>query len=83
MVEDFYNGHLNLSWINYGLIVLIPKIKEATNIKQFRPLCMLNVFYKLSTKLMAIRLMSVAEEVISKTQTAFVKQHAIKVKSLK
>jgi hypothetical protein len=33
MMEVFYNGQLNLSRINYGIIVLLPKIKEVLNIK--------------------------------------------------
>jgi hypothetical protein len=31
--ELFYKGELNLSRLNYGLISLIPKLKEANNIK--------------------------------------------------
>jgi hypothetical protein len=49
-MEDFYNGSLNLSRLNYGIIVLIPKLKEADNIKQNRSICPLNVFYNLFTK---------------------------------
>jgi hypothetical protein len=33
MFEKLYNGELNLSRINYGVISLIPKLKEANNIK--------------------------------------------------
>jgi hypothetical protein len=36
MFEKFYKGKLNLSRLNYGMISLIPKLKEANNIKQFR-----------------------------------------------
>jgi hypothetical protein len=50
LLEDFYNGRLNLSRLNYGIIVLIPKIREVVNVKQFMPICLLNVFYKLFTK---------------------------------
>jgi hypothetical protein len=39
----FYNGELNLSRLNYELISLIPKLKEANNIKQFRPICLLGL----------------------------------------
>jgi hypothetical protein len=73
MMEVFYNGQLNLSRINYGIIVLLPKIKEVLNIKQYRPIHLLNVFYKLFTKVLAIRLMEVVNDIISLNQTGFIK----------
>jgi hypothetical protein len=33
MFETFHRGELNLSRLKYGLISLIPKMKEANNIK--------------------------------------------------
>jgi hypothetical protein len=77
MMEDFHKGELNLSRISYGIIVLLPKIKEVANIRQYRPICLLNVFYKLFTKVLAIRLMGVAQDIISETQTAFIKERYI------
>ena len=41
MVNDFYMGHLDISRLNYGVITLVPKVKEANNVKQFRPICLL------------------------------------------
>lgn len=35
MVKDFYEENLDLKRLNYGVIFLIPKIKEANNISQF------------------------------------------------
>jgi hypothetical protein len=72
MLEDFYYGKLNLSRLNYGIIVLIPKIKEVVNVKQFRPICLLNVFYKFFTKVLASRLTGVADDIISENQTTFI-----------
>jgi hypothetical protein len=46
MFQKFYLGELNLSRLSYGLISLIPKLKEANNIKQYRPICLLGVDYK-------------------------------------
>jgi hypothetical protein len=73
MLEDFYDGKLNLSRLNYGVIVLIPKTREVVNIKQFRPIYLLNVFYKLFTKILASRLMEVVDDIISENQTTFIK----------
>jgi hypothetical protein len=52
MFHDLFRGELNLSRLNYGLISLIPKLKEAHNIKQYRPICLLNVDYKWFTKVL-------------------------------
>jgi hypothetical protein len=57
--------------INYGLISLIPKTKEANTIKQFRPISLQGVDYKWFTKVLAGRLTKVAESMISKTQIAY------------
>jgi hypothetical protein len=37
------------------------------------PICLLNVFYKLFTKVLASRLMEVAGDVISEYQTTFIR----------
>jgi hypothetical protein len=67
MFEKFYKGELNLSRLNYGMISLIPKLKEANNIKQYIPICLLGVDYKWFTKVMTRRLTTVVESIISKT----------------
>jgi hypothetical protein len=58
MMEDFHNNNLDLSRINYGIIILLPKLmKEVVNIKQYMSICLLNVFYKTFTKVLTIKLM--------------------------
>jgi hypothetical protein len=71
MFQKFYVGDLNLSRLNYGLISLIPKLKEENNIKQYRPTYLLGVNYKWFTKVMTKRLTIVVVSISSKTQTAF------------
>ena len=51
MFEEFYESKLDLSRLNYGTITLIPKIKEANQIQQYRPICLLNVFLNFFPKL--------------------------------
>jgi hypothetical protein len=67
MFQNLYRGRLNLSRLNYGMISLIPKIKEANDIRQYRPICLLNVDYKWFTKVLTMRLTPYAEKIISKT----------------
>ena len=73
MANDFYLGNLDISRPNYGVITLIPKIKEANNIRQFRSICLLNVSFKIFSKLLMDRLTGVARKIISTCQSAFIK----------
>ena len=51
MFEEFYESKLDLSRLNYGTITLIPKIKEANQIQQYRPICLLNAVFNFFPKL--------------------------------
>jgi hypothetical protein len=72
MFQSLYRGELKLSRLNYGMISLIPKVKESNNIKQFRPICLLNVDYKWFSKVFTMRLTPYASKIISDTQTMFI-----------
>lgn len=73
MFGDLYKGDLDVKSLNYGVITLVPKLKEANNIKHFRPICLLNVDFKCITKVLTNRLVPVARSIIGKYQTGFVK----------
>jgi hypothetical protein len=77
MFLDLYRGELNLSRLNYGMISLIPKVKDANNIKQYRSICLLNVDYKWFTKVLTMRLTPHVDKLISKTQTTFIPRRHI------
>jgi hypothetical protein len=72
MFNNFHRGDFNLRRLNYGMISLIPKLKDASNIRQFRPICVLNIDYKWFTKVLTTRLTPLADKLISKSQTAFI-----------
>jgi hypothetical protein len=72
MFNEFYRGELNLNRLNYGMISLIPKTKEANNIKQYIPICLLNVDDKWFTKTLTLRLTPQETKLISETQTTFI-----------
>ena len=57
-------GQLELFRLNFGEIILLPKINEAERIQQYRPICLLNVSFKMFTKVATIRLNSVADHVV-------------------
>jgi hypothetical protein len=58
--------------VNYDIITLLPKVKDANRIQQFRPICLLNYLYKWFTKVLTLRLESMAGRIIHKYQTAFI-----------
>jgi hypothetical protein len=50
MFRDFHGGNLDPFSLNFGVISLIPKLQEVKMIQQYRPICMLNVSFKIFTK---------------------------------
>jgi hypothetical protein len=77
MVKDFNSACLDLKRLNFGVITLVSKVQEANTIKQFRPICLLNVEFKIFPKLLNDRLSTLADSIISRSQTAFIKSRDI------
>nr|ABA98398.1 retrotransposon protein, putative, unclassified [Oryza sativa Japonica Group] len=73
LFHELHTGELPLFSLNFGVITLLPKVKEANRIQQYRPICLLNVSFKLFTKVATNRINSVADHVVSPTQTAFMR----------
>jgi hypothetical protein len=65
-------GQSDICRLNYGILTLIPKVKGAANIRQYRSICLLNVVYKIIMKTLTLRLNNIANKVISPYQTAFI-----------
>jgi hypothetical protein len=53
------------------ITLLLPKSKDANVIKHYRPICLLNVVFKIIIKVLMVRLTRVAEKMIHPTQVAF------------
>ena len=71
LFEDFHKGNLQLHSLNFGIITLVPKT-DAIKIQNYRPICLLNVSFKILTKVLTNRIVLLANKIIRPSQTAFV-----------
>ena len=71
LFTDFHQGNLPLNRLNFGTTILLPKKKDAKVIRQYMPICLLNVSFKIFTKVATNRLSTIAQKIIRPTQTAF------------
>jgi hypothetical protein len=65
--SDFHEECLNIFSLNFGVITLILKTEEAKMIQQYRPICVLNVRFKIFTKVGTNKLSKVAQTLVSPT----------------
>lgn len=77
IIQNFFStGNIPFS-INETHIRLIPKISSPKNVSEYRPIALCNVYYKVISKLLSIRLKPVLQDIISENQSAFVPGRAI------
>lgn len=74
--QFFETGSLDIG-LNETSIVLIPKVTSPENVKQFRPISLCNVPYKIITKVITNRLQKVMTLLIGPMQSSFVKGRQI------
>lgn len=60
----FAKQRLDIKRLNYGVVTLVPKLKDANSIKQYRPICFLNVDFKWITRALTERLVPVASKIM-------------------
>ena len=58
--------------VNKTTICLIPKVKGPQEMKQFRPISLCNVIYKICSKVLANWIRPFLDDIVSKEQSAFV-----------
>jgi hypothetical protein len=73
MVQHFNKDCLDLTRLNYGVLTLVPKVKEANSIRQYMPICLLNVDFKIFSRLLTERITPIADNIISPSQTTFIR----------
>jgi hypothetical protein len=71
MFSVLHAEQLELFRLNFGEVILFSKVNEAERIQKYRPICLLNVSFKIFTKVATIRLNTVADHVVQPSQTNF------------
>ena len=74
--EAFKKGSLGGS-INKGVIKLLPKVGDKSLVKNWRPITLLNLSYKILAKVLARRIALLLNKFVSQTQTGFIQGRSI------
>lgn len=77
-VKNFFTSGRLLRELNNTIIVLVPKVPNASSVNDYRPIICYNTIYKCITKVSANRVAAVLLDVISQSQNAFVKGRHIR-----
>ncbi|PNX98271.1 RNA-directed DNA polymerase, partial [Trifolium pratense] len=72
VVRDIFADPSGIRNINETLLVLIPKVDGPTSLKQFRPISLCNVIYKVVTKIIATRMKNIMPVLIGPQQCSFI-----------
>jgi hypothetical protein len=73
MFKEFQEGNLDLFRLNFAVLSLIPKEPDASSMKKFRPISLLNCIFKKITKVLTNRLGLLMDLLTSPNQIAFIK----------
>nr|GEY23912.1 RNA-directed DNA polymerase, eukaryota [Tanacetum cinerariifolium] len=76
-VNCFFESGSFLRGCNPPFIALIPKVMDAKFVTDFRPISLIGSVYKVVTKILTNRLSMVISDLVSNTQSAFVKNRQI------
>lgn len=71
-VQEFFRTGVMPEGVNHTCIVLIPKVTQAETLKDFRPISLCNVLYKVVSKCIVNRLRPLLQDIISPSQSAFI-----------
>nr|GEW10378.1 nucleotide-binding alpha-beta plait domain-containing protein [Tanacetum cinerariifolium] len=71
-VRFFFKNDNIPNGCNSSFIALIPKIPDANMVKDFRPISLVGIVYKIIAKILANRLVGVLGDIVSKVQSVFI-----------
>ena len=76
-INEAYNDKCLFITQRRGVITLLPKPGDKKQIKNKRPICLLDIVYKIIAKVLAKRLSFVIKNIVSPDQTGFLKGRSI------
>ncbi|GJX19504.1 RNA-directed DNA polymerase, eukaryota [Tanacetum coccineum] len=76
-VKWFFDHNSFAKGCNSSFIALIPKVSDPKFVNEYRPISLIGSLYKVVTKILAIRLVSVLDNLISEVQSAFLPKRQI------
>jgi hypothetical protein len=83
VVQAFYDLRCHdLNLLNKANIILLPKKESAKDVRDFCPISLIHAIGKIITKVLALRLAPLMGQVISTSQSAFIKKRSIHDKFL-
>ncbi|GJW61477.1 putative RNA-directed DNA polymerase, eukaryota, reverse transcriptase zinc-binding domain protein [Tanacetum coccineum] len=71
-VDSFLASGTMPQGANSSFFTLIPKVSNPIHIKDFRPISLIGIHYKIIAKILANRLSKVIDKIVSKEQSAFI-----------
>jgi hypothetical protein len=76
-VEESHSSCKVLPTLNATFLTLVPKEERVTNLRNFRPIALCNVIYKIISKVIALRLKPILPFIISKEKSGYVEGRKI------
>jgi hypothetical protein len=76
-IQNFFSSGILPRNINTTHVRLIPKITSSKTMKDYRPIALCSIYYKIIAKVLTKRLQPILHFLISENQSAFVPQRAI------
>jgi hypothetical protein len=73
LIRDFERGTVDVSRLNFAIITLIPKERDARDTKKFCPISLGNCSLKIITKAITNRVSPIGNRIIAKNQIVFIK----------
>lgn len=72
-MRAFERDELDMNRLNYVMLTLIPKEANATDLRKFRPIALINCSFKIFSKALNNRLVKICDRLITTNQSAFIK----------
>jgi hypothetical protein len=75
--RNFFDGRVNIEGINKSFITLIQETKNPKTVNDYRPISLMNISAKISSKIMADRLQRKIISLVHQNQYGFIKTGTI------